>query len=101
MLVDLGEHVKVDLLLRSVQKETVVWFRSVLRPGMTVLDVGAHVGRSTLIAASVAGPTGRIHSFEPNALALRRLASNIELNGFQNIHLHPVALSNASGEATL
>jgi FkbM family methyltransferase len=102
MLADLGEHVQRWIYFFGVyEEETVSWFRRTIRPGMTFLDIGAHVGQYTLIAASDVGPDGHVHSFEPNAKSFRRLGANIALNGFTQVQAHPIALSDQPGQATL
>ena len=53
-------------------------FRQALRPGMVVVDVGAHEGLFTHLAAALVGPTGRVWAFEPapaNFRVLKRRAS--------------------------
>ena|SRR5919108_991490 len=50
-------------------------FTEALRPGMTVLDVGASFGLYSIAAARVVGSSGCVYAFEPGrrtALALRR-----------------------------
>src|SRR6185295_10110500 len=37
-------------------------FLQALRPGMTVVDVGASVGFYTVLAANAVGPTGTVHA---------------------------------------
>lgn len=99
---DLGEHVQRWIYFFGVyEKDTVDWFRSHLRPGMVVLDIGANVGQYTLIAARDVGPNGRVHAFEPNPISHRTLASNIELNSFGNVSTHALAVSDSAGEVTL
>lgn len=39
---------------------------ALLRPGMTMLDVGAHVGYFALLAAQQVGPGGRVVAIEPD-----------------------------------
>ena len=41
-------------------------FRSMVKPGMVVLDVGANIGYYTLIAADLVGEQGRVYAFEPH-----------------------------------
>lgn len=99
---DLGEHVQRWIYFFGVYEEdTARWFRDSLRPGMVVLDIGAHVGQYSLIAAIDVGPSGRVHSFEPNQIAHRLLSANIEMNGFHNVTVHQLAVSDVAGEATL
>lgn len=70
---DLDEHVQRFIYFFGVYEEgTVRWFRETLRPGMVVLDIGAHVGQYSLIAAGAVGPNGRVHAFEPNPSSYRR-----------------------------
>jgi hypothetical protein len=41
-------------------------FTARLKPGMTVIDVGANIGYYTLLAAAGVGTRGRVHAFEPD-----------------------------------
>lgn len=102
ILLDLGEHVQRWIYFFGVyEQDTVDWFRSNLRPGMVVLDIGANVGQYTLIAARGVGSNGRVHAFEPNPISYRTLTSNIEINSFRNVSTHALAVSDSAGEVTL
>ncbi len=69
-----------------------------LRPGDTVIDVGANVGWFTLLAASIVGPSGSVHAFEPGPDNLKLLDENVQLNEFKNITISGNPLSD---EATM
>jgi len=73
---------------------------TVLEPGMTVVDVGAHIGYFSLLAARQVGPTGRVYAFEPAPENYGLLVRNIALNGYQ--HIVPVrkAVSDHEGVDT-
>ncbi len=73
------------------------FLRHYLRPGDGFVDVGANMGVYTVLAASRVGPTGRVATFEPGPVSLRRLRENVELNGLQNVDVHPVAVSDRAG----
>jgi FkbM family methyltransferase len=45
--------------------------------GMTVLDVGAHFGANTLLAAALVGPAGEVHAFEPMPENFAVLSRNV------------------------
>ena len=60
-------------------------FRNSIRPGMTVVDVGAHVGLYSLAAASALGGSGKVVAFEPEPSNYQLLIRNIEANGFSNV----------------
>jgi FkbM family methyltransferase len=71
-----------------------------LRSGTAVfLDVGAHVGMYSWVAAAT--PTShqvRIIAFEPNPFAFTRLSLHVRVNGWhQRIGLNPFGLSRVSG----
>jgi FkbM family methyltransferase len=60
-------------------------FRKLVRPGMTVLDVGANIGAHTLLFARLAGPAGRVLAFEPQRKLFQMLCGNCAVNGLENV----------------
>jgi FkbM family methyltransferase len=76
-------------------------FCILVRPGMTVADVGANFGQYTLLGAARAGSQGRVMAFEPNPKPRARLLNNVALNGFANVSVFECALSDRSGLAEL
>ena len=76
-------------------------FRKVLRPGMTVIDVGTNAGWFTLLSARRVGPAGKVFSFEPEPSNVAALRENVQLNGFQNVSVYNVALFDSEGEMAL
>lgn len=61
-----------------------------------VLDVGAHVGYFSLIAASYGC---RVASFEPNSVALRYLNLSRAINNFDQLRLYPKGVGRADTQA--
>jgi FkbM family methyltransferase len=72
-----------------------------LRPGDTVLDVGAHIGFFSVHAARIVGPRGRVYGFEPNPHARSRSLRNARLNGLQNMFVEATAIGDRVGEGRL
>lgn len=72
-----------------------------LRPGMTVVDGGAHVGYFTCLAARLVGPRGLVLAFEPAPRNFQLLLANVWRNGFTNVVCFPWALGAAPGLAEL
>ncbi len=75
--------------------------RRLVRPGDTVIDVGANVGVYTLRLAHLVGPSGRVFAVEPEPGNLALLRANVERNGHTNVTVLPVAASDHDGELDL
>ena len=75
--------------------------RRLVRPGDTVLDVGANVGLWLMGVARAAGPDGAVHAFEPLPANFARLAANVRRNGLGWVRCHPLAVADEVGEAFL
>lgn len=73
---------------------------SLIKPGDVVWDVGAHHGYVTLCAARCVGRIGAVHAFEPSERNRRLLRRHVAWNGFENVVIHPFALSSFDGDAT-
>lgn len=65
-----------------------------LKPGDTFLDVGAHFGYFTLMAAALVSKEGRVFSIEPSKGSFGLLAQNVQ--GHQNISIHHHAVSDSN-----
>jgi FkbM family methyltransferase len=72
-----------------------------LKPGMTVVDGGAHVGYYTCLAARLVGPRGLVLAFEPSPRNYELLLANVWRNGFTNVVCYPWALGAENGVARL
>lgn len=72
---------------------------TLVRPGDTVLDIGANWGMYAWRLAGLAGPRGHVHVFEPNPT---NRASLKAIQGRRDwVTVHSVALSDHEGEAAL
>lgn len=77
------------------------WLKATLKPGMVVIDVGAHVGYFTTLAARLVGPAGLVIALEPDPHNFRLLTKNIQYNGFRNVRAIRIAAGEHVGCATL
>ena len=68
-----------------------------VRPGMTVYDVGAQAGFYTLIFSQMVGVTGHVIAFEPCAYEARYLLDHLRLNSLSNVKVIQAAVGAASG----
>ncbi len=72
-------------------------FRSLLREGDTVVDVGANVGTLTLTASRIVGPTGKVYSVEAHPRTHKYLVGNLRLNDVKNVETFNVACGVETG----
>jgi FkbM family methyltransferase len=63
-----------------------------------VIDVGAHFGFFTILAA-LANPDAKVIAMEPLQRVFERLKQNVELNGLANVECQRVAASSTEGVA--
>src|SRR5207302_6189282 len=66
-------------------------FRSFLRRGMTVVDVGAHVGYYTILASRAVGWTGHVIALEPHPVNATLLRANVAQNKRRNVRVLEIA----------
>jgi FkbM family methyltransferase len=62
---------------------------ALIRNGMTVVDIGAHIGYFTLLAAHLVADSGHVMSFEPTPSTRGLLLRNV--NGLSNVIVRPRA----------
>jgi len=84
-----------------VEKDTCRALRDALRPGMSVVDVGANIGFLTMLMARAVGDGGQVVAFEPAPWPREMLVDHLAMNGFANTQVVPLAVSNEVGEIDL
>ena len=72
-----------------------------LRPGMTVLDIGAHHGYYTLLASRKVGPQGKVLAVEASPREREKLNLHLRINGCKNVQVESRALAETEGDAEL
>src|SRR5262245_53155507 len=66
LFVDLADHViGLNVVRGHYEPDEIAFMRGALKPGDTAVDVGAHIGFFAVQMASLVGPQGRVHAFEP------------------------------------
>ncbi|MGB2775672.1 MAG: FkbM family methyltransferase [Candidatus Acidiferrum sp.] len=122
MAADLNYRIAVDTRLGNGMKIRVVWtdvigysiaadgyydlptvrvIQELLKPGMTFVDVGAHVGQYSLLGSGLVGTEGSVHSFEPEPEVFELLRHNVLINGLHNVHPIPCALAESIRDVEL
>lgn len=92
---------KFEFLLRWFEWDSVLWARRFVRPGMTVLDLGAHVGYYSRIFSEWVGPTGKVYAFEASPENQEILRRNLSSPRYANVEVVPRAVSDRVGIAKL
>jgi FkbM family methyltransferase len=96
---DLREGIDLTIYLRGAfEPDTLRALEGLVRPGDTVLDIGANVGAHTLHLARLVGVRGQVIAFEPTDFAIGKLRANLKVNpGLEpRVVLHQVFLAAVS-----
>lgn len=83
------------------EKEKVKIFKDVIKKNDVVLDLGAHIGFYTMLAAKLVGEKGMVYAFEPGGANLALVKKNKEENRHNNIILEKKAASDKTGKSKL
>jgi FkbM family methyltransferase len=77
------------------------FLRHWLRPGMTVIDIGANFGVYSVPMSRLVGQTGHVFAYEPGSETRSLLERSRELNAAANLFISPLALSDRGREGLL
>lgn len=99
MLLDLEDRgiSRTLLLFGQRELEHKIMLERVLKPGMTVLDIGANIGYYALMELGMIGKAGTLIAVEPSPSNVELLKRNLALNGHEGIEIHPGAMSDQPG----
>jgi FkbM family methyltransferase len=89
------------LVEENFERAELRFVERLLRPGMTVLDIGAHHGLYTLLCSKCVGRMGQVIAFEASPRECRRLARHVRINACSNVRIEPHAVGSRSGLADL
>jgi FkbM family methyltransferase len=65
----------------NYEEDNFLFMKSCCGKGATILDIGAHIGLFSAVAAKVTGEQGRVYAFEPAPATLPVLEQTIRING--------------------
>jgi FkbM family methyltransferase len=83
--------------LGTYELEKQVVMKRVVKPGMTVFDIGANAGFYTLFFSRLVGDRGQVWAFEPLPENGHNILRHIRLNRLQNVTLLQAAVSDRIG----
>lgn len=102
MSLDLGDFLQRYLYFFGVWEPNIsCTLTDILKPDDVFVDIGAHIGYDTLLAASIVGKSGRVYSFEADPKTYDLLAKNISLNDLTNVIATNCAVMDRRGNVDL
>jgi FkbM family methyltransferase len=90
-----------ELMYNEFEASEMNFVKRLLRPGMTVVDAGAHHGLYSLLASKSVGENGTVVAFEPSPREAERFIKHLRVNQSPNVWLLRCALGNQVGAAKL
>lgn len=93
----IADGADLDLWLGQCDLDDALVFSRQLAPGQVMLDVGAHLGLYTLLAARQVGPTGHVLAVEPVPRFAEKIRRHAEMNRLENITVAEMALAHTEG----
>ncbi|HKV26029.1 MAG TPA: FkbM family methyltransferase [Candidatus Acidoferrum sp.] len=95
------DHVSNPLREGWFERAETAFVSRFLKPGMRVLDVGAHHGLYTVLASKRVSPGGRIVAFEPSPRERKALRWHLRLNHCWNVRVNALALGDEEKDVLL
>jgi FkbM family methyltransferase len=87
--------------MHNYEAYTANLFREAIKPGDTVVDVGANIGYFSIIAAQKTGSHGKVYAFEPAPGNFRLLRKNVQRSGAVNVTCIQKAVADERKATTL
>jgi FkbM family methyltransferase len=98
----IGTGGEFHMALGTYERREVEFLRRTLAPGSGFVDVGAHIGYFTTLAASLVGSGGRVIALEPTPQSAATLRQNVEANAIAGaVTVIEAAASSEPGRANL
>ncbi len=99
MLLDLYDKgiSRTLLLFGKRELEHKKMLEDIIKPEMTVLDIGANIGYYSLMMLELIGNKGKLIAVEPSPSNIEILKKNLLLNKYNNIEVHNAAISDENG----
>lgn len=102
ILVPLNDYIgRAVYLVGDLDRKITKLLFKIIKPGDTVLDIGANLGLVTFMMSKLVGNQGRVYSFEPNPKMMSLMEKSKEKNKSSNITFFPVALGKEKSELKL
>src|SRR5580765_3148167 len=101
MTLDLANAIHRQIYMGCFANAMTRWAKALLRPAGTFLDVGAHAGYFSLIAADRVGRGGRVIAVEPNPAVFATLQAHVAANAIAHVEACRWGLAERDGCVSL
>ena len=100
--VSLADHVgRAAFYVGDLDRKVSALIDRFVKPGDTVLDIGANIGLVAFRLSKRVGPGGKVHAFEPNSAVADRFGRSLDANAISNVEIHRIALGSEPGTQPL
>ena len=89
---------KLEMLFNLYENDTTALFKKIIKPGMVIVDIGAHIGYYSRMFSNLAKESGAVYAFEPDKDNYKLLESNTRAR--KNVKIFNEALSDKIGSIT-
>jgi FkbM family methyltransferase len=103
LFVDLSDiAIGLNIARGRYEPSEIAFIRGEVKPGQTVLDIGANIGFFSIVMGALVGPNGHVYAFEPVAENADLLERSIHENGMEErITLKRETVGEEDGERQL
>jgi FkbM family methyltransferase len=84
----------------NYESDNYTFLQQYIKPGMHIIDIGAHLGLFSAASSKLTGPLGKIICFEPTPETFSVLKETLRVNHCENVIPVQAAVSNREGKAT-
>ncbi len=92
---------RMRFLTKQLEQESLELCKQLIKPGMIVIDIGAHIGYFTRILSTLVGQKGRVYAFEPCSENYPVLLHNLSPGKFSNVQAFQKAVAEKESTSTL
>ena len=85
----------------NFEEDTSKTFAKHINSGMTVIDIGANIGATSLQLSQLVGQSGSVYSFEPHPVTFQHLLRSLALSRLDNVHATQSGLGSSKSTASL
>jgi len=88
-------------LFGAWEPDLTAYLRHTLKPGDTLVDVGANVGNNSIAASHCVGQSGQVIAIEASSDLVKRLEEHVRLNNAANVRIVHAAASDREHKLTI